>query len=144
VLHTGLRQCGTIGLVAALLYVDLSVFGLGYDLRWTYEAVINEDIDEQIVFVGTLVVPALSIIGLVLAQLQCSLRKGRLFGWGAILLAAAVATFEGAVRGTFSTEYVILSYLLIVAIIAFRPAPVVGIGGSVALVVYLLGPSGPA
>ena len=29
-----------------------------------------------------LAVPALSVIGLVLAQLQCSLRKGRLFGWG--------------------------------------------------------------
>jgi len=41
VLHTGLRQCGTIGLVAALLYVGLSVFGLGYDGTWTYEAVGN-------------------------------------------------------------------------------------------------------
>ena len=144
VLHTGLRQCGAIGLVAALLYVGLSVFGLGYEMSWTYEAVVNGGIDQQIVIVGILVVAALSVIGLVLAQARCSLHKGRLFGWGSILIGAAVATFEGAVRGTFSTEYVILVYLLIVAIIPFRPTQVVGIGGSIALVVYLLGPSGPA
>ena len=143
-LHTGLRQCGAIGLVAALLYVGLSVFGLGYDLNWTYTAVVTGEINQQIVVAGILIVASLSVIGLVLAQSRCSLRKGRLFGWGAILMAAAVATFEGAVRGTFSTEYVILLYLLIVAIIPFRPAQVVGIGGTVALVVYLLGPSGPA
>ncbi len=144
VLHTGLRQCGTIGLVAALLYASLSVFGLGYELSWTYEAIANGAINQQIVVAGILVVAALSVIGLVLAQLQCSLHKGRLFGWGAILLATTVATFEGAVRDTFSTEYVILLYLLIVAIIPFRPIQVVGIGGTVGLVVYLLGPSGPA
>ena len=144
VLHTGLRQCGAIGLVAALLYGGLSVFGLGYDMSWTYEAVVNGAIDQQIVVAGILVVAALSVIGLILAQTRCSLQHGRLFGWGAILIAAAVATFEGAVRSTFSTEYVILVYLLIVAIIPFRPAQVVGIGGSVALVVYLLGPSGLA
>jgi PAS domain S-box-containing protein len=55
-----------------------------------------------------------------------------------------VATFEGAVRSSFSTEYVILLYLLIVATIPFRPAQVGAIGGTVALVVYLLGPSGLA
>lgn len=144
VLHTGLRQCGAIGLVAALLYVGLSVFGLGYDMTWTYESIVNGALDHQIVAVGILVVAALSVIGLVLAQSRCSLQEGRLFGWGAILVAAAVATFEGAVRGAFSSEYVILVYLLVVAIIPFRPAQVVGIGGSVALMVYLLGPSGPA
>ena len=31
ILHTGLRQCGAIGLVGSLLYVGLSVFGLGYE-----------------------------------------------------------------------------------------------------------------
>jgi len=144
VLHTGLRQCGAIGLVAALLYVGLSVFGLGYDLSWTYEAVVHGGLDQQIVIAGILIVAALSVIGLVLAQTRCSLRMGRLFGWGAVLTATAVATFEGAVRGVFSTEYVILLYLLIVAIIPFRPAHVVGIGGSVAFIFYLLGPSGPA
>jgi len=144
VLHTGLRQCGTIGLVAALLYAGLSVFGLGYDMSWTYEAIVHGSPDQQIVLVGILVVAALSVIGLTLAQTECSLDKGRLFGWGAILIGAAVATFEGAVRSTFSTEYVILVYILIVAIIPFRPTQVLGIGGSVLLVVYLLGPSGLA
>ena len=144
VLHTGLRQCGTIGLVAVLLYVGLSVFGLGYDLTWTYEAVMNGGVDQQVVIAGLLVVAALSTIGLVFAQTRCSLRTGRLFGWGAILIATAVATFEGAVRSSFSTEYVILLYLLIVATIPFRPAQVGAIGGTVALVVYLLGPSGLA
>ena len=144
VLHTGLRQCGTIGLVAVLLYVGLSVFGLGYDLTWTYEAVANGGVDQQVVIAGLVVVAALSTIGLVFAQTRCSLRTGRLFGWGAILIATAVATFEGAVRSSFSTEYVILLYLLIVAIIPFRPAQVGAIGGTVALVVYLLGPSGLA
>ena len=144
VLHTGLRQCGTIGLVAVLLYVGLSVFGLGYDLTWTYEAVMNGGVDQQVVITGLLVVAALSTIGLVFAQTRCSLRTGRLFGWGAILIATAVATFEGAVRSSFSTEYVILLYLLIVATIPFRPAQVGAIGGTVALVVYLLGPSGLA
>ncbi|GEM_PF-7084968 len=144
VLHTGLRQCGAIGLVAALLYVGLSVFGLGYDMTWTYESIVRGTFDNHVVAVGILVVAALSVIGLILAQTRCSLDKGRLFGWAAILVAAAVATFEGAVRSAFSTEYVILVYLLIVAIIPFRPLQVVGIGGSVALVVYLLGPSGLA
>ena len=144
VLHTGLRQCGTIGLVAPLLYVGLSVFGLGYDLTWTYEAVVNGGVGQQVVIAGLVVVAALSTIGLVFAQTRCSLRTGRLFGWGAILIATAVATFEGAVRSSFSTEYVILLYLLIVAIIPFRPAQVGAIGGTVTLVVYLLGPSGLA
>lgn len=144
VLHTGLRQCGAIGLVAVLLYIGLSVFGLGYDLNWTYDALLRRNIGQRVVITGILIVAALSVMGLVLSQLQCSLRTGRLFGWGAVLVAASVATFEGAVRGTFSTEFVILVYLLIVAIIPFRPLQVVGIGGSVALIVYLLGPSGPA
>ncbi|MFB6232150.1 MAG: PAS domain-containing protein [Salinibacter sp.] len=144
ILHTGLRQCGAIGLVAVLLYTGLSVFGLGYDLSWTYDALLRRDISQRVVVAGILIVAALSVMGLVLSQLQCSLRTGRLFGWGAVLVAASVATFEGAVRGTFSTEFVILVYLLIVAIIPFRPLQVVGIGGSVALIVYLLGPSGPA
>jgi len=144
VLHTSLRQCGAIGLVATLLYVGLSVFGLGYDLTWTYEAVVHGGLNQRVVMAGILIVAALSVIALVLSQTQCSLRTGRLFGWGAVIAAAAVATFEGAVRGTFSTEYVILIYLLIVAIVPFRPVQVVGIGGSIALVVYLLGPSGVA
>lgn len=144
VLHTGLRQLGIIGLVASLLYVGLSVFGLGYELTWTYEAIVRGATEQQIVVAGLLIVAALSAIGLLLAQRQCSLRTGRLFGWGAVLLAAAVATFEGALRGVFSTEYVILAYLLIVAIIPFRPVQVVGVGGTIALVVYLLGPSGAA
>lgn len=144
ILHTGLRQCGIIGLIASLLYVGLSVFSLGYELTWTYKAVVDSGVEENVVVVGLLVVAALSVIGLVLSETSCSLRTGRLFGWGAVVLAAAVATFEGAVRGSFSTEYVILAYLLIVAIIPFRPAQVVGIGGSLAAVVYLLGPSGLA
>jgi PAS domain S-box-containing protein len=143
-LHTGLRQCGAIGIVASLLYVGLGVFGLGYDLTWTYEALVGSGLDQQIVVAGILIGAALSVIGLLLSQTECSLQTGRLFGWAAVLIAAAVATFEGAVRNTFSTEYVILVYLLIVAIIPFRPTQVVGIGGSIALVVYLLGPSGLA
>ena len=51
-LHTGLRQCGTIGLVAALLYVGLSVFGLGYDGTWTYEAVANGGVGQKISIAG--------------------------------------------------------------------------------------------
>lgn len=144
VLHTGLRQCGAIGLVAALLYVGLSVFGLGYDLNWTYEAIVNGELDQQIVVAGILIGAALSVIGFILSQLECTLHTGRLFGWGAVLVAAAVATFEGAVRSSFSTEYVILIYLLIVAIIPFQPVQVAGIGGSIAGVVFLLGPSGLA
>lgn len=142
VLHTGLRQCGAIGLVASLLYVGLSVFGLGYDLRWTYEAIFGGQFGQQIVLIGILIGAALSVIGLVLSQYECTLRSGRLFGWAAVMMAAAVATFEGAARGMFSTEYVILIYLLVVAIIPFRPLQVIGIGGSVVLMVYLLGPSG--
>lgn len=144
VLHTGLRQCGTIGLVASLLYIGLSVFGLGYDLSWTYEAVLDGGLEQQVVLAGILIGAALSLMGIILSQSECTLRAGRLFGWIAVLVAGAVATFEGATRGTFSTEYVILIYLLVVAIIPFRPTQVVGIGGSVALVVYLLGPSGVA
>ena len=144
ILHTGLRQCGMIGLIASLLYVGLSVFGLGYELTWTYEAVVDNGARENVVMVGLLFIAALSVIGLILSETSCSLRTGRLFGWGAVVLAAAVATFEGAVRGTFSTEYVILAYVLIVVIVPFRPAQVIGIGGSLAAVVYLLGPSGLA
>lgn len=144
VLHTGLRQCGTIGLVASLLYIGLSVFGLGYDLSWTYEAVLDGGLKQQVVLAGILIGAALSLMGIILSQSQCTLRAGRLFGWIAVLVAGALATFEGATRGTFSTEYVILIYLLIVAIIPFRPTQVAGIGASVALIVYLLGPSGVA
>ena len=142
ILHTGLRQCGAIGLVGSLLYVGLSVFGLGYEVHWTYQAVLSTELDHQFVVVGTLIVAALSVIGLVLAQMECSLRMGRLFGLSAVLLSATVATFEGALRGTFGTEYVIPMYLVIVAIVPFRPMQVLGIGGSVAIVVYALGPSG--
>lgn len=144
VLHTGLRQCGTIGLVASLLYVGLSVFGLGYDLAWTYDTVVNGELQEQVVLLGILIGAALSVIGLVLSQSKCTLQSGRLFGWSAVLVAATVATFEGGIRGSFSTEYIILIYLLVVAIIPFRPTQVVGIGVTIASVLYVLGPTGVA
>ncbi|MFB6273289.1 MAG: PAS domain S-box protein [Salinibacter sp.] len=144
ILHTGLRQCGAIGLVGALLYVGLSVFGLGYEIHWTYRSVQSTGLEHQVVATGTLIVAALSVIGLVLAQMECSLRVGRLFGIGAVLLTATVATFEGALRGGFGTEYVIPMYLVIVAIVPFRPIHVLGIGSSVAAIVYGLGPSGLA
>lgn len=142
VLHTGLRQCGAIGLVGSLLYVGLSVLGLGYEISWTYQSFRSTGLEHQVVVMGILIVAALSLVGLVLAQMKCSLRTGRLFGLGAVLLTAAVATFEGALRGTFGTEYVIPMYLVIVAIVPFRPIQVFGIGGAVAMVVYGLGPEG--
>jgi len=144
VLHTSLRQCGTIGLVASVLYLGLSVFGLGYDLTWTYEVLVDYGTSQQIVVIGLLIGAALSVIGLILSQIRCSLQAGRLFGGVAILLATVVATFEGTLRSSFSTEYVILIYLLVVSIIPFRPLQVAGIGGLVAAVVYLLGPTGAA
>jgi PAS domain S-box-containing protein len=142
VLHTGLRQCGAIGLVGVLLYVGLSVLGLGYEVHWTYDAIRSSGLKHQIVASGLLIVAALSVIGLVLAQMECSLRAGRLFGLGAVLLSATVATFEGALRGTFGTGYMIPMYLVIVAVVPFRPLQVLGIGGMVAVIVYVLGPSG--
>ena len=144
VLHTGLRQCGAIGLVGIILYVGLSVLGLGYEIHWTYDGIRSSGLEQQIVASGTLIVAALSVIGLILAQMECSLREGRLFGLGAILLSAAVATFEAALRGAFGTGYVIPIYLVIVAVVPFRPLQVLGIGGSVAVIVYVLGPSGLA
>jgi len=144
VLHTGLRQCGAIGLVGVLLYVGLGVLGLGYEVHWTYKGFGDSGAKQQIVAAGTLIVAALSVIGLILAQMECSLRVGRLFGLGAVVLSAAVATFEGAMRGSFGTAYVIPMYLVIVAVVPFRPLQVLGIGGSVGLIVYLLGPSGVA
>lgn len=142
VLHTGLQQCGAIGLAGSLLYVGLSVLGLGYEISWTYKSFRSTGLEHQIVIMGILIVAALSVVGLVLAQMNCSLRAGRLFGFGAVILTATVATFEGALRGTFGTEYVIPMYLVIVAIVPFRPAQVLGIGGAVSLVVYGLGPDG--
>ncbi len=144
ILHTGLRQCGAIGLVGTLLYVGLSVLGLGYEIHWTYEAIQSTGLEHQVVASGMLIVAALSVIGLILAQMECSLRIGRLFGAGAVLLTAAVATFEGALRGVFGTAYAIPMYLVIVAIVPFRPLQVLGIGGAVAVLVYGLGPAGLA
>jgi len=144
VLHTSLRQCGAIGLVGTLLYAGLSVFGLGYELHWSYDAFRAAGTGEQIVLMGLLIVAALSTIALVLAQMQCRLRTGRLFGLIAIVLTAAVATFEGALRSSFAAPYIVPMYLVIVAIVPFRPAQVFGIGGVVAAIVYGLGPSGPA
>lgn len=144
VLHTGLRQCGAIGLVGSLLYVGLSVLGLGYELNWTYRAFRTAGRESQIAIVGLLIVGALSVFGLVLAQTDCSLRIGRLFGLKAVLLTTAVVTFEGALRGVFNTEYIVSTYLLIVAIVPFHPPQVLGIGGMVMVVMYLLGPGGLA
>lgn len=144
IMHTGLRQCGIIGLVASVLYVGLGVFGLGYDLAWTYEALVHHGMTQQVIVVGLLIGAALSVIGLLLSQMECTLRTGRLFGVAAILLATSVATFEGALRNTFSTEYVILIYLLVVTIIPFRPGQVVGTAGLLAMVVYFLAPTGVA
>lgn len=141
-LHTGLRQCGAIGLVGALLYAGLSVWGLGYELHWSYRAFHAVERESQVVMITLLIVAALSVFGLVLAQMECSLGVGRLFGMGAVLLTTAVVAFEGAMRGVFSTEYVVSAYLLVVAIIPFRPPQVLGIGGAVGGLVYLLGPAG--
>ncbi|PSQ87527.1 MAG: hypothetical protein BRD42_01810 [Bacteroidetes bacterium QS_3_64_15] len=144
ILHTGLRQCGAIGLVGTLLYVGLSVLGLGYEIHWTYKNFQSAGLEYQIVASGTLIVAALSVIALVLAQMECSLQAGRLFGGGAVLLTATVATFEAALRSTFGTGYVVPMYLVIVAIVPLRPLQVLGIGGLVAVIVYVLGPSGLA
>lgn len=142
VLHTGLRQCGIIGLVGVLLYVGLSVLGFGSELHWTYWALEEAGKDGRVVLVGVLIVSAMSVFGLVLAQTECSLRVGRLFGLGAVLTTVAVATFEGALREGFNTEYIVSAYLLIVAIIPFYPPQVLGIGGAATGLVYLLGPGG--
>jgi preprotein translocase subunit SecG len=144
ILHTGLRQCGAIGLVGTLLYVGLSVFGLGYEIHWTYKNFQSAGLEYQIVASGTLIVAAVSVIALILAQMECSLQAGRLFGGGAVLLTVAVATFEAALRSTFGTGYVVPMYLVIVAIVPLRPLQVLGIGGLVAVIVYVLGPSGLA
>ena len=143
VLHTSLRQCGAIGLVGALLHVGLSALGLGYSVRWTYSTIASAEA-HQVVVVGTLIVAALSVMALVLAQMRCRLRTGRAFGVAAVLLTATVALFEGALRGTFGTVYVVPAYLVIVAIVPFRPRQVLAVGGVVTLLVYLLGPTGPA
>ncbi len=142
VLHTSLRQCGAIGLVGTLLHVGLSALGLGYNVRWTYDTLAVAEAN-QVVVLGTLIVAALSVSALVLAQMQCRLRTGRGFGVVAILLTATVAMFEGGLRDTFGTVYVVPAYLVIVAIVPFRPRQVLGVGGAVALVVYAFGPTGP-
>jgi signal transduction histidine kinase len=143
VLHTSLRQCGAIGLVGTLLHVGLSVLGLGYDMQWTYDAVAAGG-GNQVVVIGTLIVAALSTSALVLAEMECRLPTGRWFGAGAVLLTATVAMFEGGLRDAFGTAYVIPMYLVLVAILPFRPEQVLGLGAAVAAVVYAFGPSGPA
>ena len=142
VLHTSLRQCGAIGLVGTLLHVGVSALGLGYSVRWTYKTIASAEVN-QVVVMGTLIVAALSVMALVLAQMRCRLRTGRGFGAAAVLLTATVAMFEGALRGTFGTVYVVPAYLVIVAIIPFRPRQVLAVGGAVTLIVYAFGPTGP-
>jgi len=100
--HVDLRS--EAGLVGTLLYVGLSVLGLGYEIHWTYRTAQSTGLEHQVVATGIITVAALSVIGLVLAQMEGSLWTGRLFGISAVLLTAMVATFEGALRGVFGTE----------------------------------------
>lgn len=133
---TGLQWGGLLGIIGILILVLVHMGLLGRPTTWWYP----EPVTETVFVLWDKVVGLLACAGAIaLGWTGCRLSTGRLAGGGLALAVAAVSLIHDGFRGILSVEYLILVYLLIVAVIPYRPWQTLVLGGALTGLFYVLG-----
>ncbi len=133
---TGLQWGGLIGIVGLLIHIPVNIFLLGRPTAWWYSAAATPEVfvlwDEVVV--------ALLCGGAIWAgRAECRLSVARAVGFVITGAIVAVSLLADAYRGVLSIEYVILAYLLAVAVLPYRPWQTLLLGGGLGIVLYGIG-----
>jgi len=136
---TGLQWGGGVGIVGVLVLVAVHAGLLGRPVAWWYPASMAPDVFvlwDKVVVVGV-------CGGLVaLGWAGCRLSRGRAVVAGAAVAVAGVSLVHDAYRGLLSVEYLVLVYLLAVAVVPYRPWQALLLGGVLTALFYGLGQYG--
>jgi signal transduction histidine kinase/DNA-binding response OmpR family regulator len=134
--QTGLQWGGLVGVVGVLALVLVHWGLLGRPATWWYPASMSPDVFvlwDKAVVVGV----CLAAVGL--GARRCRLWVGRAGGTALALAVAVVSLTHDAYRGILSVEYLVLVYLLVVAVIPYRPWQALVVGLALTGVFYGLG-----
>jgi len=133
---TGLQWGGGVGIVGVLVLVFVYTGLVGRPVAWWYPASMSPD-----VFVLWDKGVTIAVCGwlVALGRAGCRLRVGRVVGGVGAVAVAAISLVHDAYRGILSVEYLVLVYLLAVAIIPYRPWQTLLLGAALTVVFYGLG-----
>ena len=134
--HTGLQWGGVVGIVGVLLLLLVNGGILGRPLTWWYPP---SNPTAPLVLWDKAVVLGVCGSAIVLGRTDCRLSVGRVAGAGFALLIATISLVHDAYRGLLSVEYLILTYLLIVAVVPYRPWQALLLGGAMTVLLYGIG-----
>jgi len=133
---TGLQWGGLVGLIGVGVLVLVHVSLLDRPTMGWYPESMSPEVfvlwDKAVVVLACGVVIALGRIGTRLAV-------GRFAGGGIAVAVAAISLVHDAYRGILSVEYLVLVYLLVVAVIPYRPWHTLLLGGVLTVVFYGIG-----
>jgi len=134
--QTGLQWGGLLGIAGVTVLVLVHAGLLGRPTAWWYPASFSSDI---FVLWDKAVVVAVCAGAIALGRAKCRLTVGRWAGIGLALAIATVSLTHDAFRGILSVEYLILVYLLAVAVVPYRPWQAALLGIALSLLFYGLG-----
>jgi signal transduction histidine kinase/DNA-binding response OmpR family regulator len=133
---TGLQWGGLVGLVGVLVLVAVHAGVLGRPVAWWYPASMSPDV--FVLWDKVLVVGACGGL-LALGRAGCRVSVGRVVVGAVAIAVAAISLVHDAYRGILSVEYLVLVYLLAVAVIPYRPWQTLLLGAALTVVFYGLG-----
>jgi signal transduction histidine kinase/DNA-binding response OmpR family regulator len=123
----GLQWSGLLGIVGLLVLVPVNAFLLGRPTLWWYPAPVTLD---AFVLWDKAVVLLLCGGAVWVGRAGWSLPNTRRAAAGLALLIAVVSLVHDAYRGVLRTEYLIVTYLLLVAAVPYRPWQALLVGGA--------------
>ena len=124
---TGLQWSGLLGIAGVFILVPVNVFLLGRPTLWWYPTPVTP---EAFVLWDKAAVLLLCAGAVWVGRAGRSLLALRALGAALALLIVAVSLVHDAYRGVLSTEYLIVTYLLLVAAIPYRPWQALLVGGT--------------
>lgn len=137
--ETGLQWGGVVGMTGVFILILVHWGLLGRPASWWYPVPVTETV---FVLWDKAVVLLACIGAITVGRAGCRLQIGRLVGGGLAVAVAAVSLTHDAYRGILSVEYLVLVYLLIVAVIPYRPWQTLVLGGVLTTVFYAIGQYG--
>ncbi|MFB6271395.1 MAG: response regulator [Salinibacter sp.] len=115
---TGLQWGGLLVILGVLILILVNAVLLGRPTAWWYSASAPLEV---FVVADELVVAGLCGGGVWMGRTECRLSGARVAGGVLTAAIVAVSLLADAYRGVLSIEYLILAYLLAVAVIPYRP-----------------------
>ena len=137
--NTGLQWGGLLGVTGVLILILVNWGLLGRPVSWWYPAA---NATAALVLWDKVLVLVVCGVAVALGRSNCSLTVGRVAGAGLALGIAAVSLVHDAYRGVLSVEYLILAYLLVVAVVPYRPWQALLLGGGLTALFFGLGHMG--